>query len=242
MTMKTRIYIQTCHGREKHLWAMLQSLVESGYPSQEIERLTICVDGDASVVDGGTPFDVVQLSRQSKGNLRTFMAIMSRAFAEGQPGDRMLFFEDDISFCKNALTRMLRVGVPSGCAFTTFFDMKEFFPGTPYGLYRVPLQGVDGRGFWGLQAVMFPHETVKAFHESVVPAQQAEKLKSHSDMVLVKALGAQYESYCGHVPCLVEHEGATDSAIWKFDEHEINRRATNYRHGGFDAASLPVYS
>jgi hypothetical protein len=136
---------------------------------------------------------------------------------------------------------MLAVGVPAGCAFTTFFDMKEFFPGTPFGLYEVPLKGIDGRGFWGLQAVLFPVETIKTFVNSTVPAELSKTLQSHSDMVLVKTLEPVFSHYASHIPCLVEHVGANASSIWKFQDHAINRRATNFTSVAFDAMTLPKF-
>lgn len=235
--MKTRIVIQTCPGRERFLNTTIKGMLSSGLPA-EIEGWTTFVDGHVN--NAALTHGAVGLWDKPQGNLKSFIEIMRNAYRYSEPGDRILFFEDDLSFCKNAIARMLATGVPDACAFTSFFDMKEFFPGTPSDLYRVPLAGIDGRGFWGLQAVLFPHETVQAFLESPIPMKKTETLKSHSDMVLVDALQTRYDSYAAHVPCLVQHEGADASAIWGFSEHEINRRATNYRER-LDAATLPVY-
>jgi hypothetical protein len=253
----TRVFIQTCPGRETFLANTLRSFHENG-GAPKGTPLAICYDGELPAPAYPRVEGTVALSiwKEPRGNLAAFHAILSFALQISSPGDRILFFEDDISFCKNAVARMLAVGVPPGCAFTSFFDMKEFFPGTPYGLYRVPLSGVDGRGFWGLQAVLFTYETVKTFVESEVFKVRAKTLKSHSDMVLVEALkevakeGHQTcDAYAAHVPSLVEHEGADSSAIWQFKtsaplipgNHEINRRATNPCPPGFDALALPQY-
>jgi len=245
--MRPWIFIQSCPGRERFLEATVNSLIEAGAPW---ETIVVCVDGFPG--NNACYHGAITLWPEPRGNLQAFIQIMSIAAKSAAPGDPILFVEDDVQFCRNAIPRIFATGVPKGQPFTTFFDMKEFFPGTPYGLYRVPLQGLDGRGFWGLQCVLLTFEAVQHFANSPLPAEKAKKLKNHSDMVLAMTLATRndgasgqdsvlYDSYAAHVPCLVEHVGAEHSAIWKFQEHEISRRATNYPGRGFDALALPVF-
>lgn len=243
--MRPWIFIQSCPGRERLLRETVRSLIHAGAPW---EAIVVCIDGTCEDILQGA----LSLWPESRGNLQSFIQIMSIAAKSIADDDLVLFVEDDVQFCKNAIPRIFATGVPKGLPFTTFFDMKEFFPGTPYGLYRVPLKGIDGRGFWGLQCVLFTAEAVRHFANSPLPAEKAKTLRNHSDMVLAETLATrydsdgsgseiQYDSYAAHVPCLVEHVGAEQSAIWKFQEHEITRRATNYPGRGFDALTLPVY-
>lgn len=260
----TWIFIQSCPGREAFLDNTLHSLHEQGGRPKSHRPVVVCFDGRvAESRDDCVSVSLWPFSGASRGNLAAFHATLKFSLSVAQPRDYILFFEDDISFAKNAVARMLEIGVPEGCAFTSFFDMKEFFPGMPYGLYRVPLSGVDGRGFWGLQAVLLTYKTVKTFVNSPLVIERMEKLKNHSDMVLMEVLqeackeegskgtGGGCDAYAAHVPSLVEHEGADRSSIWKFTreetsspipgDHEINRRATNPCPPGLDALTLPQY-
>lgn len=237
--MKIQAAILTCPSREGILRDTLDGFIRSGIP-KGIETVVYCDSaaprGQSHVVQEPWQYRYLWAGTEmhSRGNLAAFTAII--AIAAFEKVERLLYFEDDVLPCKNAIERMISVGVPDEAAFTTFFDMKEFYPGAPHGLYEVPLRGIDGRGFWGLQAVTMNGDVLAKLHKQQHLAQRSNELRNHSDMVLIEAMEQLgYESYAAHIPCLVEHTGYTDSAIWQFESHDISRTATNFKGIDFDA-------
>lgn len=240
--MKTRISMLTCPGREKHAYRTMDAVLDSG--AENVDEMFVFCDGEAHVGDFG-PWETENLwsHKTGRGNLRAFHRVMVKASIDKV--ERHIFIEDDVRPCQGAIKRMLDVGVPGGLPFVSFFDMKEFYPGAPEGLYTVPLMGIDGRGFWGLQAVLFNQPLMTmAFIEPKSPGlrffrEQMNKHRSHSDMILAQALQkAGYDRYACHLPCLFEHVGHTDSSIWKFDKHDVSRKATNFPGETFNAQAL----
>lgn len=235
--LKQRLVMLTCPGREKQAFETAEAFRRSGIPPQ-LDELIIYSDGRAELPQWmGGNWQHENLWDHSQGNLAAFVRILTLSRIHGV--DYLFFVEDDVRPCKNALQRMYDVGVPLGCAFTTFFDMKEFYPGAPSGLYNVPVRGIDGRGFWGMQALCINGAVLREIFDSKHMHERRKDLKSHSDIVLMEAvekLGFKY--YAAHVPSLVEHVGHNSSSIWKFDEHGISRTATNFPGEDFDALAL----
>lgn len=240
MYQDIRVSILTCPGREKHALATASAFCESGLLKGADH--VIYSDGESQLPGMYYDWILDQLwsDPDSRGNLAAFERILT--LSQLMERKYHIYLEDDIRPCRNALERMCAVGVPDFAPFTTFFDMKEFYPGTPKGLYKVPLRGIDGRGFWGLQACMFDRKAIAALHAQGHIRERRKILKSHSDMVLIEALEQLgYTHYAAHVPSLVEHIGYNDSAIWAFDSHDISRRATNFLGEDFDAlTSFPI--
>lgn len=235
---KTRISMLTCPGRELFMKESLRSLMRSSVPD-DAEKVVYSDGGEPFRIEGWR-FELLS-GHTPVGNLRAFIKILHRASIENI--DLLIYLEDDIAFTKNAIERMIAVakGLPTQIPFATFFDMKEFFPGAPEGLYRVPLLGLDGRGLWGMQALAIRRPAIEAFLSANSPKERLKQgWTAHSDIVFAEALKESgYTHYVSHIPCLVEHVGYADSAIWNFasDKHEICRRATNWKGENFDASS-----
>lgn len=229
--MRDIVLVLTCPNRGKsYLQDTLASLDGAG-AAQVPERIVL-VDGDPSRLCPPFAWQRRRMMRRP-GNLHAVL----EAFTIGAEYDRLLFFEDDVIACRNAVVRMRQVGVPDDCAFTTFFDMKEGRCGDPAGLSRVPAMGKDGRGFWGTQAVMFPQRTLrylvdnKRFWVDAVPNKHsADALFSH------QLLYSPWPQYALHTPNLVEHVGDVSSVF--FWTPKVNRRSTSFPGEGFDALSL----
>ncbi len=244
--MKIRISLLTCPGRETFLRQTLESFDRARDNIAGVERIIYRDEAyakDISYLNNiRAGWNVSCLFPEPQGNLRAFYQILRLAMNDNI--DLLVYLEDDIVFCQNAIARMINVATRSpgnGLAFYNFFDMKEFFPGAPEGMYRVPLEGLDGRGLWGMQALAIPKKTIMNFFASPLvdkkfEEESGQKLKAHSDIVFAEALKERGLTHYGaHVPCLVEHVGHEDSAIWQFQGHEVSRRATNFRGENFDA-------
>lgn len=234
--MTDLLVVLTCPRQGKsYLPDTIRSLERAGADS---------VDNRIVIADSNDPFLFEAWKHQSwdlrftgrqLGNLRAFLEVFKLGVQSGV--DRVLFFEDDIVACKNAIPRMQQVGVPDDCALTSFFDMKEQPHGAPNGLHRIPAMGVDGRSMWGTQAVMFPRrtmeylvETRKFWVDDVPNKHCADSLFSH------QLLYSPWPQYALHVPNLVQHVGGV-SAIWAFVPPE-DRVATSFPGEGFDALTL----
>lgn len=135
--------------------------------------------------------------------------------ATANPGiDRLLFFEDDIKCLgKNALLRMISCPFHETDAFISFFDMKELPYGTSPGLHSIPITGVEGNGFWGLQAVAFPRRTFERLATRDPWAIYTDIPAGASDRVLETYVDeTPWQRYSIHSPSLVAHVGH-DSAV-----------------------------
>jgi len=207
-----------------YLQDTLESLNKAG--AGDCARLLVC-DG---VLTGPTHlgWDVFETGAK-QGNLRAFFAVLARAYERG--AERLLYFEDDICCSVNAVAQMRKVGVPSDCAWTAFFDMKEVAEGTPRGLYRTSPGGVDGQGWWGFQSVMIPKRTlIWLLSRKKEILREAGEVLHCSDFFAGHAmLRSPWPEVAIHVPSLVQHVGANTSSIWPGEgQYEVNRVAQNF--------------
>lgn len=231
------IAVLTCPRGKSYLPDTLASLDRAGADS--VSEKHVVADGvmDSDIIcsrGNFRPWGVRQLGSGPSGNLNAVLETFKFALRSG--ADRLLYFEDDIVACTNAIPRMLEVDVPDDCAWTSFFDMKEIPYGMPPGIYAVSTMGKDGRGFWGAQAMMIPARTMRFAVENQ-SALRAYGNKHCGDCLLgYELLRQQKSSYAVHVPNLVEHVGAV-SAIWSWTP-KINRRSTSFPGEAFDAYTL----
>ena len=229
------ITVLTCPRGKDYLTDTLNSLERGGVREVDAARLVL-FDGACSqhglVRDFG--WGSYLLGDSPQGNLRAFLGVFE--IAQERDVDRLLFFEDDIVVCKNAVSKMLLIKVPEDCAFVSFFDMKELPYGAAAGMPKVSTMGTDGRGYWGSQAILWPRRTLDymlAHKDEILEGQN----KHSSDCLFGhQLLHSPWPRYAIHVPNLVEHTGDI-SAIWSWTP-KINRKATNFPGEGFDALSL----
>ena len=176
------------------------------------------------------------LSEVPSGNLRAFMRVFELFLEHDEHASHLLFFEDDIVVCKNALATMLQIGVPADCAFTSFFDMKEAHPLLSAGLYRVSTMGQDGRGYWGSQALLWPRRSIEFLVSRKDKILASGNLHSSDCLFGAHLLYSPWIQYALCVPNLVEHVGDV-SAIWSWVP-KVNRKSTSFRGQTFDAQTL----
>lgn len=165
--------------------------------------------------------------------------------------DRLIYCQDDIIACKNAVRRMLNTAVPQTAAFIDYFDMKESKKNTPPGLYPIPPLGCNGDGKWGSQCMAFEREALNYLvtrdpfslttaRGAPIPQDLARRASAGSDAALGWAFdGSPWPTYALHVPSLVQHIGSVSSiASERFGNQG---QSPTFPGSDFDAFSLPAY-
>lgn len=192
---------------------------------------TVYVDGDAAFVAGIKAklaalegWTVVPLGAQL-GGVEALRRTLAHAAAAG--GD-LLMFEDDLELARGAVTTMVSTPVPPEAGMLSFFDMKEFPPGTAPGIYTIT-PSARGTGLWGNQALRFDAEMLAwlATQDWAAAARGPDRHRFAQDLVLgdLVARHPTRNRVAFHLPCLVEHVGEASSySPWGLE----GRRATNY--------------
>jgi hypothetical protein len=145
-----------------------------------------------------------------------------RVFRAIEDYDRLLLFEDDISIAAAGVDRMLAVDVPEDLAFVTFYDGRALAEGTPAGLYRHNVAMVEGPGFWGSLAMLFPRRTVRYLAERSYDVdgelpphwRRHTRPRGSADLVMAWLLNrSPWPEYGIHVPSLVDHAGDVSTPL-----------------------------
>jgi hypothetical protein len=207
----------------------------------------VTVDGDAAAVTeskrlltaaGRHDWQVMGLD----GPLGSTAAMRATLALAAKHQRDVLFFEDDVVLCRNAIRRMRAVQVPADCACVSFFDMKEVGGAAAPGLYARGMNRSTSWEFWGCQSLRFPAAVVAWLAEQDWWHTWVGKAQMASDTI-VGALLRRYPAHIPmavHIPCLVEHVGRT-SACAPGMSLTRSRLATNFLDGDFDALSLPRF-
>lgn len=185
---------------------------------------------------GGDSWELVRLG-EGLGSSEAMRRLVVHAAQEGRD---LLFFEDDLLLCRNAVSRMIAQHVPDDVGIVTFFDMKEIKPGSAPGLYRRPADGGGGKGFWGAQCLKFSSESLiwLAEHDWMVESRGDSRMASDILMGRVMAKHPERRKLAVHIPCLVEHVGHSSACFPGLSLSPRWRRATNFMGRHFDAMSL----
>jgi hypothetical protein len=169
--------------------------------------------------------------RSPRNNLQAAIRMADEVGAE-----RLLFFEDDVVACKNAVLAMAALEFPRDAAFVSFHDIKETRDGRRPELLQVPVRGFDGRGLWGSQALAFPRRAIRQLRDKDFFSVRQDDLRVGSDRSLEDLTLPFSPSYRLHVPSLVNHVGRASAA---HPETPPQKRETrNYLGDDFDAACL----
>jgi hypothetical protein len=223
------ISVLTCAARGQYLAQTIASIDRAGgaeYPGPKV----IHVDGPADGVPRFEGWDVVALSPARGGARRAMLDIVGRAAAAGV--ELLLYFEDDVLLCRNAIRAMIEIGVPEPLGFVTYCDLLwhpvpplelQAFPGCPR---NAPV--ADG-GFVGCQALALPLRTLERL--STTPAPQWID-RNNCDATI----GTSCEVY-GVVDSLANHVGA-DSCIMGATYTRL-RVVRGWRGEDFDADVVP---
>lgn len=161
--------------------------------------------------------------------------------------DRLLYFEDDVVPCRNAVTAMARWPIPPDCGFVAFTDIRGLGTGRP-SLVRAPggPWKKDGDGFWGSQAVAIPRASLD--HIKSFPTHQRDSWRrslwpfrnaSDVQMGLLLASASAPASLYGVVsPSLVNHIGDVSAVNPGWALGQPYRSPANFAGEEFDALSL----
>lgn len=88
------------------------------------------------------------VSEHHKG--RPFVLAFFRMFKDANPDADLIFIEDDLAPCANAIEKVISLDVPAEVGAVTFFDYRREW--TSQGLFNHP----GPRDLWGSQCLRFP--------------------------------------------------------------------------------------
>ncbi len=241
--MSAAISIITCPrpGGVSYVEATAAALVREG--AGDCHRLAI-VDGQEAPELSG--WDVRFSPLAERQGIRVTMWRAFRAALE-VGADRLIYCEDDIIPCKNAVRRMTEMEIPADTGFITFCDFKELpFAATETGLHRISPYGISGTGLFGNQCLIFPRQTLLllvrrdplAVGEIILPCgdRVPATARNHADVMLGHMVSKIRPKVLVHLPRLVRHVGMNSIA------HPERQRAApatpHYPGDDFDALSL----
>jgi hypothetical protein len=223
------ISVLTCAARGQYLAQTIASIDRAG--GTEFE-------GPKSIhIDGPVPDDmphfkgwqIVSLSEKRRGARMAMVDVMAREYTLG--ADTLLYFEDDVVLCKNAIRAMLEIGVPEPLGFVSYCDLKwdgkplelVAFPGCPRDSFCA-----DG-GFLGCQALAVPARTLERFVTLPVP-DWIDRNNCDSTMAIIADAYGIFDS-------LADHVGKTSAIVGR--DYETLRVVRGWRGEDFDADQVP---
>lgn len=227
------LVVLTCRRRDgrSYLRKTLEGLLDEG--ALRASRRVLLFDGPVETADVPEEvlrhFKFVQVDGETRvGGAKAVWRAMS--ICDEAKASKILFFEDDVEPCKNAVRSALGLEIPRDLGMVTFFDPDKVAPGSPYKIWRMPAWAFSCNQF-----IMLPRRTARWV--SMIDPTKGPWLPYCGDNFLGRAVGRSPWPTVGvHIPCLVEHVGEV-SAVWA-DASMSGRRATNYPGRDFDALSL----
>ena len=128
--------------------------------------------------------------------------------------DSLLFFEDDIVLCKNAVARMLEVDCPSHCTFVSFFDNNRG-RSSKWGIQTSSLpKDFNGQLFHGTLAMSFPKKTIEFLADKDPFSLRTDQPHRQADTVMAEICATSpWPHVAHHIPSLVRHVGEI-SVAW----------------------------
>jgi hypothetical protein len=163
-------------------------------------------------------------------------ATMWRAFgyALTAGADRLIYCEDDIVPCKNAIRWIQALDVPDDGAFVDFHDME--LGATAHGLHPVSAFGPRDTGYYGNQCMLFPRRTLEWLVRQDPQRVRNVDPPNHADAVLGHLLARSvWPRYYVHLPRLVRHVGAVSAA---HPARDAGPETRGYPGDDFDALTL----
>jgi len=153
--------------------------------------------------------------------------------------ERLLYFEDDLWPCRNAVARMVAVPVPEGTALVSYHDKRWRSLGrTAVGVHVVPAPDVDGKGFWGSQALSIPRRALEYLATRDPYAIRTANTARNCDRVLEDYVAVSpWPRIAYHAPSLIRHVGEV-SVAHPDRTNPPTHIPWNYAGDDFDALSL----
>lgn len=222
------ISVLTCAARGRYLAASIASIDRAGGAAYA-GRKVIHVDGPEHELYRHEGWEISTVAPIRRGARHAMLEIMRRAAASDV--ELLLYFEDDVLLCKNAITFMTALGVPEPLGFVSYCDLSWHgvagqlvaMPGCPRNM-PVP----DG-GFVGCQALAIPRRTIESLISTPAPTWLD---RNNCD----GTIGTCADSY-GVLDSLADHVGS-ESCIMNATYDRL-RVVRGWRGENFDALTLP---
>lgn len=155
------------------------------------------------------------------------------AFSKGF--ERLIFCEDDIEICRNAITYIDQLLIPDDLAFIDFHNMNRVPRSSPEdGIYPCPPAPYHGN-----QCMLFPRRTVEWLHNQPDWRHiNPDAYPQGADVTLgILVERSPWPLYGIHFPCLVNHIGEV-SVAHSGEKLRLGRVATNFPGVEFDALMI----
>lgn len=233
------IVVLSYHARKQYLDETLKSIDRNGGGCFFDSRKVVMFDGpkrdvshlgwETASVCGGTVL----------ATPRSMWIILRAAFRAGCP--YVLYFEDDVFVCRNAILAMISMEVPDGVAFLSFCNQKVGCdsPDVPHVEARRADAFANRPGHWGNQAIKVPRRTLELVAKAEPPNQW---VTFGSDVWLGERVAARTspENFYGIVlPAFVRHTGReTSIQAQQNQKWEGHRLGLNYAGDEADALEL----
>jgi hypothetical protein len=222
------ISVLTCTARGQYLAQAIASIDRAGGATFEGSK-TIHVDGPADHVPRFPGWEILSVTSARAGARVAMVEVMRRAAAADV--ETLLYFEDDVVLCRNAIRAMLEIGVPEPLGLVSYCDLR--WEGRPLELTAIPgcpreYQVADG-GFFGCQALALPLRTLRRF-ETWTPPSWLDHNNCDG------TIGSISEVY-GILDSLANHIGADSCIMGR--TYERLRAVRRWRGEDFDADIVP---
>lgn len=226
------VAVSTCQRQVNYLGNTLRSLDTTG--ARDMPKVLMWNGTDADVKISFESFWSIKKNPEPKST-RTNLWAAIRLAAEMKV-DRLLYFEDDIVACRNAVTHMAQVPIPEQVGVMSFFDQRLVSKTVPNGVYTIPIKKIS-KGLWGMVAVVFPRGALGHLAKQDPFSVLKDEPERNGDRVVGLFLQDSKWPRIGiNAPSLCEHVGAVSAArpgaVLK------GRQALNWPGEGFDALSL----
>lgn len=166
------------------------------------------------------------------GTLSSMCAVLCAA---AETGEDLLYFEDDILPCKNAVTALLNLDVPKDTAFIVACDIAAHAKDMGPGIHRV---AGDGARPWGNQALKIPARTLKWFAEQRIPTQTFKHGSDTWLRLVCAGPDSPWRTYGVLHPDLFDHVGAASAVDPAWTLTGPHRRPVRFPGVDFDASMV----
>lgn len=171
---------------------------------------------------------------------RAFVEICKRAVIADCP--YVLYFEDDVFPCRDAIRAMVYMEVPKGVSFLTFCNQKDGCdsPWTPHIEARRADAPANHPGHWGCQALKLPRRTLEICSRLTVPDEGYLRIYYDNIIGEFTASRKSPEHHYGIVlPAMFRHTGEITTVEGQVDQKwEGHRLGLNYAGDQADGLEL----
>jgi hypothetical protein len=120
-------------------------------------------------------------------------------FEHADPNADLIFIEDDLAPCANAVERVIETPIPDWAGVMTFFDYRQEW--TKEGIFPHP----NGRDLWGSQCLKFPARLIPDLKR--IAASGEIKIKEGTDAWAGLATAKLGLTIAGYSPTIFQHTG-----------------------------------